>query len=271
MVFSGMTNVPHPLVIQHMFAAFTPEMLSESRGFVCPYTNEGIENQSDPKVAVAAESICQASGYVLAAEESLGLLIVDALVLRIAADESSPVADFDALCALLLSKGQRVARVRIDPGSGDVTILESIQGRYTFAAGLSSGAMVDKGRELMMERADYIGALSCFEQAVEADRKNGDAWFNKAQALQYLGRSGEAASCFARAVELSSRAADMLSGADEGQEAGEDELPDPLAQKLRDLEEVNDLLDRSGILRQASQEAMGDAEGKKKKRWWRSS
>ncbi len=67
---------------------------------------------------------------MLAVEQSLGLLIVDALVLQIAADESSPVTDFDALCVLLLSKGQRIASIRIDPGSGEVTIVENIQGEY---------------------------------------------------------------------------------------------------------------------------------------------
>jgi tetratricopeptide (TPR) repeat protein len=275
MVLSSVANVPHPVVIQQMFEVFTIEMLSGSRGFVCPYTDEGFENQSDSRVATAAESICESSGIVLAVEDSLGLMIVDALVLQIAADESSPVTDFEGLCELLLSRGQRIASVRIDPGSGEVTIVESVQGEYSFDPELSSGAMVAKGRELMMDRADYVGALTCFEQACEKDPKNADAWFNKAQALQYLGRSREAAACFGRSLELSPRAADMLSGAGESPSESEqpaeekDELSDELAQKLRDLEEVNAMLDQSGIIQQASQDMTGGEDEGKKKRWWR--
>ncbi len=123
-----------------------------------------------------------------------------------------------------------------------------------------------------MERRDYVGALTCFEQATEKDTKNADAWFNKAQALQFLGRSDEAATCFGRALELSPRATDMIGGETDEGETGEDELPDPLAQKLRDLQEANEKLDQSGIVEQAYRDMMGEeAQGEtKKKRWWQS-
>jgi hypothetical protein len=60
----------------------------------------------------------------------------------------------------------------------------------------------------------------------------------------------------------------MLSGAPE-EATGEDERPDPLADKLRDIQEVNEKLEQSGFLKQFS-DMTGEEAEPKKKRWWRS-
>ncbi len=66
---------------------------------------------------------------------------------------------------------------------------------------MDSEEFVELGDSLFMVRK-VDEAIKAYDLAIEADAKHYEAWQHKAEALKTVGRTEEALSCYARALEI---------------------------------------------------------------------